>query len=268
MGTGMFSISFETKLKFLFSRKIMNPLPSRLSKSKSRYQENKLTTKDLDIWPVFPGTAGPLHTSHYREISLDSQLCRLLNDLSFDQVLALAYMFNFQEESGLLSNKGFVKFQLEDSDWSKSVSLQSVGVNQAIVIPHEIKGALEVGLKIRSAPGRLSQYTKIVRLTPRFIIVNRIDYTLKVCQMDSFQADNYNEIEVSSQHVRAYHLPSYAADRRVSFQVEGLWEKSVSFNIDQIGVFTLELKRRIDLASISHVNTRGNLMIPKLNCLY
>jgi hypothetical protein len=222
-----------------------------------RFTKLEREVKEFELWAVFPGCSGPLHPTVSREVLLESPFSALFNDLSFDQILSLAYMFNFQE-SGILSNKGSVKFQFEDSeDWSKSVSLLSVGVNQAISVGHELKGALEVGLKIRNGPGKLAKYTKIVRLTPRFIIVNRIDTTLKVCQIDTFQNNNYIEIEVSSHHARPYHLPASVGDRRICFQIDG-WEKSINFNIDQIGIFTLELKRHLDLASIPHVNTRGS----------
>ncbi len=40
-------------------------------------------------------------------------------------------------------------------------------------------------------------------------------------------------------------------------QVDGPYGRTVAFDIDQIGVFTMEIKRRVDLASIQHVNTRG-----------
>jgi hypothetical protein len=200
---------------------------------------------------------GPLHPSYHKEIPLDSTISNLFNDLTFDQITSLAYLFNLEDDGGILSNSGVVKVQLDGSDWSKSISLRSVGVNQSVSVAHEDKGCLEVGLKIKSAPGKFAPYTKIVRLTPRFIVVNRINGILKVCQVGSFHSDLI-ETEVSPQHARPYHLSQLFGDRKVCLLLDGPWEKSISFSIDQIGVFTLDLKKRLDLASTSHVNTRGS----------
>jgi hypothetical protein len=205
---------------------------------------------------VFPGCQGPLHYSRHKEVPLDSVLCALFHELSFKQSLSLAYMFNFQEESGILATKSAVKVQLDDSEWSRSFSLNSVGVNQVLSIDHSSRGMLEVGLKIKSAPGKLSKYTKVVRFTPRFIFVNRLPVNLKICQSIGF-GDEFKEVEVSANFARAYHLPVVFADRKIFLQIDGPWKRSVSFDIDQIGIFTLEVKRKLDLASIQHINTRG-----------
>lgn len=206
--------------------------------------------------PVFPGCCGPLHQSTKKEVDLISPDCDLFKELPFQEMVRMAYMFNFNESAGILSNKRRVKLQLDDTDWSRPFTLESVGVNQVISIDHQQRGLLEIGLHISIAPGRLAKYTKIVRFLPRFAIVNRLNSTLKVLQPSGL-SDTFSEIEVSSNHIRAYHLPEMLGERQIALQMEGPWKRTVAFSLDQIGSFTLQVKTRTDLASIPHVNTRG-----------
>lgn len=222
--------------------------------------------KKVDV--VFPGCRGPLHHADMRVknadgvagIPMTDPLCRLLNELSFEDILCLAYMFNFREDSTILNNGKKVKFQLEDTDWSRSFSLESVGVNQVLQVEDSQKGMLEVGFKISVAPGRLAKYTKIVRLLPRYTIVNALknDRLVKIIQPDGFvEGKGGGDVIITPNALISYHLPVLFGERKMSLQLEGPWKKTVPFNIDQIGTFTLEVKRHFDLASIPHVNTRG-----------
>lgn len=206
--------------------------------------------------PVFPGCCGPLHLASQKEIPLESNLVSLLNRLSFSDLISLAYMFNFKEDSNILNSGKRVKLQLDDSDWSSSLSLDSVGVNQGMAIEHSSRGILEVGLRIDVAPGRLSKYTKIVRLLPRFTVVNRLPMNLKIVQPNGL-GDESSDVDVLAGHLRPYHLPGMYGERIIAVQLEGSWRKTVAFSLDHIGSFTLEAKRHLDLASIPHVNTRG-----------
>eukprot|EP00981_Chlorochromonas_danica_P005995 scaffold1244_cov162-Ochromonas_danica.AAC.31 len=216
----------------------------------SNNQENMPKT------PVFPGCCGVLHQFINKEIALNSPLCDLMRPLDMSEMMELSYMFNYRDNTSVLSNHKKVKFQLDDTDWSRSFSLESAGVNQTLSMDHPTRGLLEVGMKISVAPGRLSKYTKIVRFQPRYVVVNRLDCQLKVLQASGI-AGEMTEVEVSSNHVRPYHLPALYGEHAISLQAEGPWKKTVFFKIDQIGAFTLEAKRYIDLATIPHVNTRG-----------
>ena len=60
------------------------------------------------------------------------------------------------------------------SDWSQGYSLDTVGVTQILNMHVKDGRSLEISLSISVAPGRLSQYTKIVRFSPRFVMVNKV----------------------------------------------------------------------------------------------
>ena len=204
---------------------------------------------------VFPGCYGPLHSVNNREFAIDSPLGHQLQELSFNEIVDLSYMFNYIEPQGRLSKKR-VKVQLDDTTWSRPFSLDSVGVDQMLTVNDHIRGCMEMGFKISVAPGRLAKYTKIVRFLPRFSVVNKLPISLKVLQPTGF-AGEAAEVEVSAERVRPYHLPAMFGERLITLQLEGGWHRSVVFSIDQIGVFNMEIKRRVNLATIQHVNTRG-----------
>lgn len=204
---------------------------------------------------VFPGCYGPLHSVNNREFAIDSNLGHQLQELSFNEIVDLSYMFNYIEPQGRLSKKQ-VKVQLDDTNWSRPFSLDSVGVNQMITVNNPVRGCMELGFKISVAPGRLAKYTKIVRFLPRFSIVNKLPVNLKILQPTGF-AGEAADLDVSAERVRPYHLPAMFGERQIALQLDGGWHRSVAFSIDQIGVFNMEVKRRVNLANIQHVNTRG-----------
>lgn len=164
-------------------------------------------------------------------------------------------MFNYIEPQGRLSKKQ-VKVQLDDTNWSRPFSLDSVGVNQMLTVNNPVRGCMELGFKISVAPGRLAKYTKIVRFLPRFSIVNKLPVTLKILQPTGF-AGEAAELDVGAERVRPYHLPAMFGERQIALQLDGGWHRSVAFSIDQIGIFNMEVKRRVNLANVQHVNTRG-----------
>ena len=224
----------------------------------SFYHNAKKSTKSANEshgGAVFPGCYGPLHSVNNKEFAIDSTLGHQLQELSFNEIVDLSYMFNYIEPQGRLGKKR-VKVQLDDTNWSRPFSLDSVGVNQMLTVNNNIRGCMELGFKISVAPGRLAKYTKIVRFLPRFSIVNKLPVALKILQPTGF-AGQAAEVEISAEKVRPYHLPAMFGERQISLLLDGGWHRSVAFNIDQIGVFNMQVKRRINLATIQHVNTRG-----------
>jgi hypothetical protein len=82
-------------------------------------------------------------------------------------------MFNYQDTRIL--GKRRILIQLDNSEWSDPISIDSVGTPFAAQVEQpEMDQLLEIGYKIKLAPGRLAKYTKIVRLMPRFIFENKI----------------------------------------------------------------------------------------------
>ena len=244
--------------------------------------ETSSAKRNAEFSLIFPGTKGHLHSSIAPEFHCDSHLKHLLLETTFEQTTSMAYMFTFNEDARPLVHRR-VSIQLDDSDWCKSFSLDSVGVNQVTlfiqmyVIPGSDivlivrinidlqvasiddfeKGVLEVGFKITMAPGRLSKYTKIVRFLPKFTIVNRLPMQVRLYQPVGL-TNASQSIDVHATHIKPCHLPALFGERQLSIQVEGAWHRSVAFDVDQIGVNMLRIKRHVDLASITHVNTRGD----------
>lgn len=215
--------------------------------------------RELGDKTVFPGCPGRVHSSIAHEIHKDSELRHQLRELPFHEIVDIAYMFNYEDDEEHLLGLGRsrVSVQLDDSDWCSSFSLDSVGVNQSLSVDDSKRGILELGFHIKVAPGRLSKYTKIVRFMPRFAIFNNLDVNLKVIQPTFFGGDSKEET-VSAGCLRPYHLPETEGERSLGIRMEGAWNRSVSFDIDHTGSYTIGMKRRVDLGSLAHVNTRGD----------
>lgn len=206
---------------------------------------------------AFPGKVGAFHAFSKVEVQLEARVHHFLHELSFDEISELSYMFNYTDMSPYILGNRKVKIQLDDSKWSRSFSLSNVGVNQNISINHPTKGCLEVGFRIILAPGRLAKYTKIVRFLPHFTIMNKLKANLKVFQSTGF-ANHMMEVDVLRENIRPYHLPSMYGERKIGLEIDGSWNKSALFPIDHIGSFCLSVRRKIDVALIQHVKTRGN----------
>jgi hypothetical protein len=207
---------------------------------------------------VYPGSPGPLHSSKVREIKIDSPLQSLLSDLSFDQIMLMSSMFNFFDgatDSNLLGSQKVIA-QLDDSNWSSSFTLESVGVNQVLSVDHSEKGMLELSFKISSAPGKLAIFTKIIRFSPRFVVVNKLPVLAQIIQVNGFLHEKV-PIQVSPGYLKPFHLPAVFGERQVALDIDGPWIRSVSFAIDNLGSYTLRIKKSIDPSSLEHIMTRG-----------
>jgi hypothetical protein len=206
---------------------------------------------------VYPGSPGPLHSSKVREIEIDSPLQSLLSDLNFDQIMLMSSMFNFFDgtDSKLIGSQKVIA-QLDDSNWSSSFTLESVGVNQVLSVDHSEKGMLELSFKISSAPGKLAVYTKIIRFSPRFVVVNKLPVLAQIIQVNGFLHEKV-PIQVSPGFLKPFHLPAVFGERQVALDIDGPWLRSVSFAIDNLGSYTLRIKKYIDPSSLEHIMTRG-----------
>lgn len=147
---------------------------------------------------VMFGQPGPLHSSRVSQFGTEDVYRQnlLRFDIPLEQATRMVAMFNFPHREGIVSNhlhlfsKDRVSIQLDDSDWSSNLSLDSVGVDQTVDITHYAKrerGVLEaglhkVGLRVNSVPGRLAKYTRIVRFTPGIVFVNNLGRGLSLLQ--------------------------------------------------------------------------------------
>ena len=140
---------------------------------------------------IFPGRPGALCGAR-ESLSMDEYTRLLGNEIPLEKVATLAFMFNFRE-SNPFGGYNRLSFQLVDphwrshrcSEWSRGFSPDSVGVTQ-IVGMHCLDGRqLEVAAIVTVAPGALSKYTKIVRICPRYVLVNQLSRPIRVWQDSS-----------------------------------------------------------------------------------
>ena len=220
------------------------------------YGSVKQWPEEMGMHTIFPGKIPPLHQSHREngQIPNEDELRNMLLDLPFDEVVKYAYMFNYPDVHSI--GKRRVCVQIDDSDWSQGFSLDSVGTPIPLSIEHPDKGLLELGYKIKVAPGRLGKYTKIVRFMPRFVIMNRLEFDFKLLQPTGFVGDLL-PVDVKAKHFICYHLPSVFGERSLAIELEGPWNRTVFFDIEAVGTSTLRVMHKLDLAKVDHVNTRG-----------
>lgn len=154
----------------------------------------------LKLNTVFPGTHGALKVLEKidNELSKPAILAALISeDLPLSTASKLAFMFNFQE--GLsLGGSTRLCIQLVDttkssrytSAWSSGFGLESVGVTQIVGMLCKDGRGLEVMVSISVAPGRLSNYTKIVRICPRYVVMNQLPQSIRLWQDNSLLHPN------------------------------------------------------------------------------
>lgn len=141
---------------------------------------------------IFPGRSGALHGPGP---ALDPVVLTSLisEELPLSIMSALAFMFNFQDTISLGSPPRLC-LQLADaadsnseytSAWSSGFGLESVGVTQIVGMHCRDGRRLEVSVSVAIAPGRLSNYTKVVRICPRYVIVNQLTRSIRLWQDNS-----------------------------------------------------------------------------------
>jgi len=218
---------------------------------------------------IFPGKTPLFHSSRQAEkvgiqgsmgkqISKTSALKSMLYDLHFDEIVDMAYMYNYPDNR--ITGKRRVLIQMDDSDWSEPISLDSVGTPFSVQVEHAERGHLELGYKIKMAPGRLGKYTKIVRMMPRFILDNRIGVPLNFTQPAGFMGETEQWREramvIKPMHYCPFHLSDMYTQRSLSIQYEGPYSRTVFFRVEDIGTHTMKANYALDLATVPHVNTR------------
>ena len=207
---------------------------------------------------MFPGKPGPLHTSKAKDIKMNSPLRGLLRELSLEQVVEMASMFSFLDSttSKLLGTRKVIA-QVENSNWSSSFTLESAGVIQTLSVNHAELGVLELSFKINTAPGRLSSYTKIVRFSPRFVVINKLLLPARIIQVNGFRSEQQVPIDIDHGHMRPFHLPTLFGERQLAIQLAGPWVRSVAFDIDKLGSYTMTINRKTETSKLNHILTRG-----------
>ena len=160
---------------------------------------------------IFSGRPGALSSlKNLNDSAAKPALSAVLisEELSLHVVSKLAFMFNFQDVLSL-GGSSRLCIQLADitgissrytSAWSPGFGLESVGVTQIVGMHCKDGRGLEVSVSISIAPGRLSNYTKIVRICPRYVVVNQLPWPIRLWQDNSIVHPNL-AVDHSSKNV-------------------------------------------------------------------
>jgi hypothetical protein len=140
---------------------------------------------------IFPGKPGALASKMLNRDDMTRLLCK---EMPLKDIAAMSAMFNFSRDAISFGARERLTVQLANlsesstwtsSDWSRAFSLESVGVTQPIGM-HCMHGRLlEVAVTISVAPGKLCEFTKIVRFSPRFVLVNKLSSPIRLWQDSS-----------------------------------------------------------------------------------
>lgn len=187
-------------------------------KYRKRDRENNVEySKLMDIFlkrdTIFPGSKGML-ASKKRALSGTELALLMSHEHPIDIISSIGFMFNFLDNPQISQRK--LSVQLLDnkyiSDWSDGFSLgkngpnfqiiltcplltkyfvkyvlitESIGVNQIVGMHCRDGRAIEVSVLVNVAPGKLSQFTKVVQIYPRYVIVNQLERPLRIWQDSS-----------------------------------------------------------------------------------
>ena len=217
---------------------------------------------------VMLGKPGPLHSSIVPEFSTDDHYRQSLlgPDIPFESTVDMVAMFNFHENDDFISilNADRVCVQLDDSDWSSPLSLDSVGVDQTVEISHYSKrergfleiGVHKVGFRVTTAPGRLAKYTRVVRFSPGMVFVNKLPRGVRLLQPRVGFRDR-TAIHVSPSMVHPFFFPNLHAGEKLMLSVEGPFHLTPAVGVDALCRHTMNLTKRTDLSTTAHVSTRS-----------
>ena len=156
---------------------------------------------------------------------------QVADPMTEEELTRSSFMFNYDTSNFFASSmKIQVEVELERgkfSDWSSAFSPRAVGVNQTLKayyyerkqMGEDIDSYLEMGLMIYRAPGRRSLYTRVVHLTPRFVVVNRLKKRIRMMQTNEFGSYTDRIIDAPQNAVAAFHLPRIGGGSLVKFKV-------------------------------------------------
>ena len=164
------------------------------SRDGSRPVDSSDRNYNKQLKTIFPGKPGILAPSQGVCTLESEELAMFLGnkEISLSRISEMAFMFNFQDTISL-RGKQRIKVQLVDttrktqytSQWSKSFSLDSVGVSQMIEMNCVAGRTLEISVTISLAPHPLSKYTKFIRFSPRYAIINKLKRPIRLWQDSS-----------------------------------------------------------------------------------
>ena len=140
---------------------------------------------------IFPGRPGALFGAKAK-VNMHEYTTLLGTDIPLDQIANLAFMFNYGDSHRFGGNER-LSLKLVDplwrshrsSEWSRGFSLDSVGVTHVVGMHCADGRQLEVAAVVTIADGVLSKYTKIVRICPRYVLINQLPRPIRLWQDSS-----------------------------------------------------------------------------------
>ena len=208
-----------------------------LSKSKDGSRPVDYSNRNsvsYDVRTIFPGRPGALarSSSGKCDITLEDFMTLMNKDIPLERMASLAFMFNYNDTSPFVGNPKLC-LQLAESryisEWSRGFSLDSVGVSQVIGMHCTDGRLLEVSATISVAPGKLANFTKIVRFSPRYVIVNQLPKPVRLWQDSSLVhpitvQDGYKDfVERDNEPTTWHELGKGKQSRKISFEYEYLF---------------------------------------------
>jgi len=160
---------------------------------------------------------------------------------------------------------------LDAIEWSQGLNIDHPGFTGTVectsmtTIPHSggrSKGSVEIGVKIESAPCQYHR-TKLVTLTPHWIVVNQLDVDIELRQAKTYR--DVGSVTVKGKQQQAFHWPVASADHVISFRRSpssksefANWHWSGMFNPKDAGdiYFTVRHKIQPNMLWYPHVSLR------------
>ncbi|KAJ3092913.1 hypothetical protein HK102_000456 [Quaeritorhiza haematococci] len=146
------------------------------------------------------------------------------------------FMFSY---SSFNSIQNRMQLKVADSEWSKPLSFEAVGSSYEVQVPASNKGAVvHLGCQVKEGEGKY-YLTKVVTLTPRYIIVNQMNDDVHCRQGGT-------TILVKAKETRPLHYlkATREGELQLSVRLTGLInEWSSPFDMNQIGRIFVKLRR-------------------------
>ncbi|GAX12581.1 hypothetical protein FisN_13Lh037 [Fistulifera solaris] len=212
-------------------------------RSGSNTQSAALTDDIKEKRPLFAGTPGALASISGETGLPKNEIAGLLDaELSLTKLWELAFMFNFPEGLGIAAQR--LCIQLKDgtgslsyqSDWSKGLTLESVGITQFANMHCKDGRFLDVTVVVHLAPGILSSYTRIVRILPRYVFVNMLGCPVRLWQDNSI-FHPLSSLSAGAQGETKWRLKQSSSEKNNIY--ENLWGKEAVLDNDLKGKMPL-----------------------------
>ncbi|KAI7863890.1 hypothetical protein BDF14DRAFT_1998124 [Spinellus fusiger] len=134
-------------------------------------------------------------------------------------------------------NRAFLS--TNDNKWSEALSFEATGSALDISLPYDNQNIIHVGIRVEEGTGKY-QFTKIVTITPRFVIKNEMSQDINFCEFGS----DIQKITIPSGQKLPLYQTSKSEFRWLCLQFQTMdtfW--SAPFDIQEIGVTYIKINR-------------------------